>query len=179
MTTRYVALIRAVMVGREGLDRHTLLRVFADAGALDARSHLATGNVSFDLLPKRLHEATAAIDAGLSDVVGRDIEIFVRSIEQLEALEGEAVFERATIDTRDRIITFFHRPPDLSSLSLPAWVKGGTVLIAEQQGCEVYSVTREVDGKTGAPGGILERTAQQRATSRGWSTIERILRANA
>jgi len=45
---RYVALIRNVMIGRAGLDRDALLQIFAGAGAMDPRSHLATGNVSFD-----------------------------------------------------------------------------------------------------------------------------------
>ncbi len=45
-------------------------------------------------------------------------------------------------------------------------------------GSDVYSVARELDGKVGAPGGILEKLSGQRVTTRAWATVEKILAKN-
>ena len=47
---RRVAFIRAIMIGREGLHREVVLDLFREAGAIQPRNHLATGNVSFTAL---------------------------------------------------------------------------------------------------------------------------------
>ncbi len=176
MTTRHIAFVRAVMVGREGLHRAVLLEAFEEAGAGAPYSHLTTGNVSFDLDQADLDDLVAQVDASLSAVVGRAIEIFVRTLDEVRALDGPGMLVRAPWDeVRGVEITFFHEPPDLSGWQLPHLIRRDLVAVVGVDGREVYSVTRERDGETAAPGGVLERTTGQRATTRGWSTIEKIV----
>src|SRR6185295_2123196 len=78
----YVAFVRAVMHGRNGLHRSTLLDLFAAAGAQDARSYLTTGNVSFAARPAALRRMVPALEHGLEAVVGRRTEVFVRPTEE-------------------------------------------------------------------------------------------------
>lgn len=177
MSTRHVALIRAVMIGREGLHRDVVLSIFEEAGAAEPVSHLATGNVSFDIEPDRLPELEESVDAALTAVVGRDIEVFVRSIAELRAIDGPAIFASAPIaDPVERVVTFFHEPPDLSAWTIPQWLRKDRVVVFRVDGREVFSVNQLVDGTTVAPGGMLEKASGQRATTRGWSTIERLVR---
>ena len=166
------------MVGREGLDRSTLLETFTEAGAADPVSHLSTGNVSFNLEPDDLPAFVDAVDARLTEVVGRDIEVFIRTIDHLTALDGAGAFARSPFaEVRDCVVTFFHQPPELP-WKLPHLIRNDLVAVVAAAGREVFSVTRELDGRYAAPGGVLERVTGQRATSRGWSTLEKILGAN-
>lgn len=46
---RWVGFVRNVMLGREGVDRALLLTTLHEVGAIEARSHLTTGNVTFEV----------------------------------------------------------------------------------------------------------------------------------
>jgi uncharacterized protein (DUF1697 family) len=83
VTTRYVAFIRNVMIGRASLHRDVLLRVFTDAGAIDPTSHLATGNVSFGWDGRVMSDFIDATQDGIASTKGRFEPVFVRSISGL------------------------------------------------------------------------------------------------
>ena len=177
---RHVAFIRAVMVGREGLHREVILDVFTRAGARNAVSHLATGNVSFDIEPQRLVDLEDSVDGALSDVVGRPIEVFMRTVAHLRAVDAEGIFALAPFgDVRDRLVTFFHEPPVFGSFEVPGLVQKDRTAVLAVNGCDVFSVTREWEGQIGSPGGLFERESGQRMTTRAWGTIEKILAKQA
>ena len=173
---RYIAFIRAIMVGREGLHRQVILDIFEKAGARNAVSHLATGNVSFDLEPAGLVDLEDSVDGAMSEVVGRRIEVFVRTLDHLRSIDAEGVFGLAPFDeVRERLVTFFHLPPAFESFQVPGLVQKDRTAVLVVDGCDVFSVTREWEGQIGSPGGFFERESGQRMTTRAWSTIEKIL----
>lgn len=163
------------MVGREGLHREVLLDAFRDAGATRTQSHLATGNVSFDLEPDALDALTERVDAVLTGVVGRRIEVFGRTVPALRSIDAEAIYATAPFaPVRDRLVTFFHEPPELG-IPVPSLVQRDRTAVLAVRGSDVFSATREHNGGVGAPGGLYERLSGQRMTTRAWSTIEKIL----
>ncbi|MBT8213574.1 MAG: DUF1697 domain-containing protein [Acidimicrobiia bacterium] len=173
---RHVAFIRAVMIGRESLHREIVLDLFAAAGAGDPKSHLATGNVSFDLDLAALPDLVEEVDDRMTQVVGRRIDSYVRTLDELRAIDADIIFGQSPFpDSPCPQVTFFHEPPDLSQWILPHLGRGGRFAVFHVEGREVYSVTREVDGESAAPGGQLEKVTGQRATTRAWSTIDHIL----
>ena len=89
---RYVAFVRNIMVGREGLHRDVLLRLLAEARARDGASHLATGNVSFDAEPAELAELVRRLEAGIAEVVGRREPVVVREVAFLARLVADDPF---------------------------------------------------------------------------------------
>lgn len=176
---RYVAFIRAVMVGREGLHRDVMLATFRDAGAVDPVSHLATGNVTFDARPTALEQIVSQVDAAFSDIVGRTIEVFVRDLDALRSVEPETIYAKAPFEAVvDRLVSYFHEPPDLGDLELPALIQRDRVALLEVRNRDVYSVARVHAGQRGAPGGQLEKLTGQRVTTRGWSTVQKIIDRN-
>lgn len=172
---RYVGFVRAVMVGREGLHGDVLISAFEKAGATAVRSHLTTGNVTFSLDGRRLPTFTRSVDVALSDVVGRRIEVFVRTVRELAAVDAEAIYATAPFEHLGELVSYFHRPPDFGGLPVPSVVHHGRAAILAIEGRDVYSVEREVDGRRSAPGGVFERITGQRCTTRGWSTVAKIL----
>lgn len=166
------------MVGREGLHRQVILDIFDRAGAGNPLSHLATGNVSFDLDPGRTEEFAEEVDAALTAVVGRKIEIFVRTLDELRAVDAEAIYASAPFEARDRLVTYFHETPDFDSTEVPGLIQKGRTAVLLIDGPNVYAVARELDGQVGAPGGLFEKLSGQRVTTRAWSTVEKILAKN-
>lgn len=167
------------MVGREGLHRQVILDIFRRAGAGDPRCHLATGNVSFDLEPAGIPALTEDVDAGLTAVVGRKIEIFVRGLDTLRRVDADAIYATAPFgEVEGRLVTYFHDTPDFGSVEVPGLIQKGRTALLAIDGRDVYSAIREVDGQMGSPGGLLEKLSGQRMTTRAWSTVEKILKAN-
>src|SRR5690606_5277156 len=94
----HVAFVRAVMIGREGLDRPVRVDMFARAGAAGGRSYLATGNVSCRAEPRAVAGIVDAVEHDLEALLGRATPIFVRSLTELVALVERDVFASEPLD---------------------------------------------------------------------------------
>lgn len=163
------------MIGREGLHRQVLLDLFTSAGARDAVSYISTGNVSFSIDPAELPALVDQVEHGITDVVGRATEVFVRSLDQLVAMRERDPFDDAPFpDAQDLLVIMFRDGvPDV--LELPIESRRGDWIVFGAGPAEVFAVVRDVDGRRQSPGGVVERLAGERMTSRAWSTIDRIV----
>jgi uncharacterized protein (DUF1697 family) len=163
------------MVGREGLARATLLRAFADAGAASVVSHLATGNVSFDLAPPELATTIARVEASLAEVVGRPTPVFVRSLAELESMLRSDPFAAAPLQVEhDRTVAFLDGPVP-SGLGLPIRSDAGDVVVFAAGERELFTVSARHEGRSRGAGGLIERLLGQPVTSRAWSTVEHVV----
>lgn len=170
----YVAFVRAVMIGREGLHREVLLDLFRDAGAANPVSYISTGNVSFELDPADLDDLVDTLERGITEVVGRDTEVFVRSLDEIvEMVERDPFATTPFPEFQDALVVMF-RDDVPSQLSLPVESPRGDYTVFAAGPREVFAVVRDVDGRRQSPGGVVERLAGERMTSRAWSTITRI-----
>lgn len=112
MTPR-VALLRAVNVGGTGALPMATLKAMGEAcGLANARTYIASGNLLFD---SALDEGAikALLEARLHDHFGREVEVFVRSAAELEAIVAANPFPDAH---GSHHMVFFHDiapPPDL------------------------------------------------------------------
>ncbi len=186
MTTRAparsVAFIRAVMVGRQGLTRDALLRVFEAAGALDPVSHLATGNVSFGLPgggAELLGALQAAVERDIAAITGRPKPVFIRSVAALRKLVVAQPFAQPPIpaaDIYERCVSF----TDCSThrLDLPLTTARADAVVFAAQGRQVYAVTRQLDGRPGNPVLLIERALGRPVTTRNWNTVELVVAKN-
>jgi uncharacterized protein (DUF1697 family) len=172
---RYVAFIRNVMIGRSDLHASVLLEFFDRAGAIESRSHLATGNVSFVCHEESLNELIEATQRGIHSTMGRFEPVFVRSVDALRSAVLANPFADVPIaDVRDRCVTFSERSGD--SLNLPIHSPRGDVVIFAQDGRDIFSATHLVDGRGGNPNRMIEKALSCRATTRNWNTVERIVK---
>lgn len=102
---RYVAFIRNIMVGRQGLTQGVLVEAFERSGAEDVASILATGNIVFTAQ----NAEAVANDASrrLRDGFLLEEPIFVRSFPHLRAIAGENPFADAPTDNvYEQCVTF-------------------------------------------------------------------------
>jgi uncharacterized protein (DUF1697 family) len=161
------------MVGREGLTRDVLVGIFADAGAEDPVSHLATGNVTF----REVDDERGLVDRvelGLAGVLGRNEPVFVRAVDQLrEQVETDPFRDAPFDDVHERCVSFTNGT--VRGLDLPMGTARGDAIAFAARDEDIFSVTRLVGGRPGTMGRILERTLGRALTTRNWNTIERIV----
>jgi uncharacterized protein (DUF1697 family) len=171
---RYVAFIRNVMIGRAGLDRDALLQIFAGAGAMDPRSHLATGNVSFDWDGDDTDGLIDATQVGIEGTMGRFEPVFVRSVAALRSSVASRPFRITPIsDVGHRCVTFTESS---ARTDLPIVSPREDAYIFGADGTDWFSVTRLVEGRGGNVNRMIERALSCPATTRNWNTIERIVK---
>ena len=174
MADRWVAFIRNVMIGREGLHRRVLLDLFQEAGAAGSRSYISTGNVTFTAARSRVASITTAVEAGLEEVIGRREELFVRAIPYLAGLVAEEPFAHGPYpDPSERTVSFLPEPRP--SPVLPIESKRGDVIVFAARPGELFAVNRLVDGRTSGAGGLIERALGLRVTTRSWNTVLRVV----
>ena len=127
------------MVGRRGLTRDELLRVFRDAGADDPVSHLATGNVSFayngPVAPLR-----ERVEAGVAGVLGTREPVFIRTLAALRLEVATDPFAKPPFaDVFERCVSF----TDVSTagLELPMTTPRGDAVVFSARAREVFSLS--------------------------------------
>ena len=172
--SRHVAFIRNVMIGRAGLHCDVLLRFFTDAGAVEPRSHLATGNVSFGWDGDDVSGLIVATQDGIAGTMGRFEPVFVRSVTTLRSAVQSRPFQTTPIpDVGHRCVTFTETP---GHLALPLVSVRKDAYVFGSSGTDFLSVTRIVDGRGGNINRMVEKALSCSATTRNWNTIERIVK---
>lgn len=164
-TPRRVAFVRAIMIGREGLDREVVLDLFRAAGAIDPRNHLATGNVSFTSLGADLPGIRGHVEAGIEAIVGRPKPIFVRALDHLERLVD------AGPPGGDPACEVVFLPVDAPAVELPLVSRSGRTSVFASNGTELFMTSTPQE----APGALVERVLGRPVTVRAWSTIGKIV----
>jgi uncharacterized protein (DUF1697 family) len=107
--TRYVAFLRAINVGGRRVAMADLRRHVEALGYADVSTHIASGNVIFEA-PGRADGLETAIEAKLGEVLGFEVETFVRSRAQLaEVVAAEPFPQRRDGDTH--LVAFIRKRP--------------------------------------------------------------------
>jgi len=173
---RWVSLVRNVMLGREGLHRLVLLDVVGAAGCSNAQSHLTTGNVSFDCSEEDIDEAVAAMEAGVESVIGRHEMVAVRSLTSIRQFVEVDRFAGLDPTEWQTEVAFVRH--DAPAIEVELLGETGRTVVVEARDRELL-VARPPSGPARPHVNLIaERATRSPATSRGWSTLQRIVRAH-
>ncbi len=163
------------MIGREGMHRAVLLEIVGQSGGAHPRSYISTGNVTFSAEPYDISRIVDRVERAITAVLGRTEPFFVRSVAHLEDLVASDPFSGSPFpDAVEHVVSFLHAPIDPKALHLPTYSRRGDICLFSATRWEVFGVARMVDGRTSGPGGLVERTLDQRVTSRAWGTVVRV-----
>lgn len=170
---RWVAFVRNVMVGREGLHRAALLEIAREAGGTDVLSHLTTGNLSFTLDDIPAGAIASRLEAGVKRVIGREELVAIRSLPWLVGLVESEPF--AGLDPAEwgfEVAFLRHDAPPLDPARLDDAQR--TILLRVHDR-ELFAARPSQGGRRPHVNRLLERATGRQATSRGWSTLRRIV----
>lgn len=178
MKTRFIAFLRGVNVGGRTVTKDVLIETFARAGLSDVRTHIASGNVSF--------EAPASVNRGslsrkleklLATAAGYGIPVFIRSVDEVAAILELQPFKgvRLTKDMRPCVI-FISEPLPKNAVLPFRPAKREFELLGATLG-EIFAIMYVRDGRPGNPGAYIEKTFGMTATTRFVGAVEKILAA--
>ena len=171
MSTRYVALLRAVNLGaKRRVSMPRLREVLTDGGFGAVRTHLASGNV---LLESGLSEAELAADLtrAIEEEFSLDVPVVVRTAEQLADVVAADPLGAVATDHARYSVTFFSEPLDGERVVALPPADGGAY---EVRGRELYLWLP--DGVQRSPMGAWrwDRLLGQAGTNRNWNTVTKL-----
>ena len=171
---RYVGLVRNVMIGREGLHRDVLLRLVDAAGGRSAVSHLATGNLTFDVAPSRLDAVVRRLEDGIAGVIGRREPVVVREAAWFRDLVAADPFATFPVEQWEIAVAFLPlRSTPLDPAAVPR-IDGLEAVAVRPH--ELLMAARRDVRRPGATY-LIPRPWRDEATTRAWSTIQRLASA--
>jgi uncharacterized protein (DUF1697 family) len=142
------------------------------------RTHIASGNVSFDG-PARTNRRTLAqrLAALVSEAGGFDVPVFVRSCDEVAALLALDSFENERVSPDVSPCIIFISDPLPSGVTLPYRSPKGEFHLLHATPGEVFALMSVRDGRPGNPSAFIEKTYGVKATTRFVSAVEKIVAA--
>ncbi|HMH45691.1 MAG TPA: DUF1697 domain-containing protein [Pyrinomonadaceae bacterium] len=175
-TTRYVAFLRGINVGGNKLIKmEALAAVFRAAGFRNVRTYIASGNVIFDSRGTNTDILAKKIEKKLTTNFGHEIAVLVYSLAELEALVELNPFGR--IRRGKDVMLFVVLLRDKSSrgkLPLESRTEKFKGLALVDRAAFIVA-RRKKTGWFGFPNNFIEKEFGVTATTRNWSTLEKIL----
>jgi uncharacterized protein (DUF1697 family) len=171
---RWIAMVRNVMLGRDGLDRSALLAAVTSAGGSNPRSHLTTGNVSFESDLEGIDGLQEQLEARVSAIVSRPTMVAVRDADFMNRLLLADPFSDWDHEEWELEVAFLrHSGPVVDARRLPDPGRTRVVAVYER---EIATARPRSGGNRPHVNTLLERATGAAATARGWSTLQRLAR---
>jgi uncharacterized protein (DUF1697 family) len=169
----YVAFLRGINVGGRIVKKGMLQKVFTSLGFRKVSTYRQSGNVIFEAEEEETAEIKARIEKRLSEILGYEVAVFVRTNSQLKAIIDSEPFKGQRSEGTSFLVTFLEATPANSALSLPLTIPKSTALIISEAGTEIFSVTHG-GGEGALPNPFLEKTLKIKATTRNLNVIRSI-----
>jgi uncharacterized protein (DUF1697 family) len=176
MTTRYVALLRGINLGRaRQVDMPRLREVLAARGHEDVRTHLRSGNV---VLTSGLGEAELAADlsAAIESEFGFPVPVVVRTGAELAAVVAGDPFATEATDPARYLVTFLAEPPAPAKVDALPKADRGNYLV---RGRELYLWLPDGIQDTPLASWKWDALLGRSGTSRNWNTVRRLAELSA
>lgn len=104
---RYVAFLRGINLGNRRIKMDELRKVVEALGYDNVATYIASGNVIFDVHSKDPDALEPELENHLREELGYEVDTFVRSLEDLEAIDATSIFPSAGEDPENRIHVMF------------------------------------------------------------------------
>jgi uncharacterized protein (DUF1697 family) len=178
LKTRFIAFLRGVNVAGRTVKKDVLTETFLRARLTNVRTHIASGNVSFDA-PQRVNRSQLSrkLETLLADAAGYAIPVFLRSVDEVATLLALEPFEGVRMTALTRLCVIFISEPLPKSARLPFSLPRQEFELVKATPNEVFATMCLREGRPGNPSAYLERTYGVRATTRFLGAVEKILAA--
>ena len=176
MKDTFVALLKGINVGgRNRLAMAELKSMFQAAGCLSPRTYIQSGNVVFRSTREEAHGICDAVRAALTERLGTDIPIILRSREELARIAGDNPFPAAEEEPRLLHVGFLSDRPTSDRISALDPSRSPPDEFAVH-GREVYLYLPNGAARTKLTTAYFDRTLGIVATFRNWRTVKTLQR---
>ena len=175
---RYVAFLRGINVGGNKLIKmEALAAAFTSAGFRNVKTYIASGNVIFDSRATKPDLLAKKIERKLVQTFGHQIAVMVFPLTDLQALVKRSPFRHVKRD-KDVMLFVILLRSEVTGVKLPLESKTENFKVIAIQDRAAFMVARRK--KTGwfvYPNNFIEKEFRVAATTRNWSTIEKVVMA--
>lgn len=174
----YAAFLRGINVGGFNIKMDQLRATFAELGFENVKTVLASGNVLFRAVATNEDVLTAEIEQKLLATFGREIDVLVRKVDELQRLAGTGPFAGVTVTPDTRLYVTFLSGESRSNLKIPYESPDRSFRIIHASKREVCAVlTLSPNSRTVDLMSFLEKEYGRQITTRNWNTIAKMLKA--
>ena len=116
--TTHVALLRGINLGAKNkVPKQTLIDVFGEAGALETRTYIQSGNVLFQSDDDRVDGIAEAVSAAIHDRLGLTVPVLIRSFAELRQTVAANPFVAAGAPPDRLHVMFLSARPALGAVA--------------------------------------------------------------
>ncbi|MEF3302906.1 DUF1697 domain-containing protein [Paenibacillus sp. GYB003] len=171
----YVALLRGINVnGQKLIKMDRLKAIFESMRVERVRTYIQSGNVVFAGAPESTERWRSAIESKLKEELGYDVDVVVRTKEELNETIGGNPFGGAEGETEGSIyVSFLSAEPTEDAANVLASCQSD-VDEYRLKGREVYVRCRGQYGKSLFSNNFLEKKLGVVATTRNWQTVNKL-----
>jgi len=171
VTTRYVALLRGINVGRaHQLGMPRLTELLTDRGYGNVRTHLRSGNVVLDS-DQPEGELAADLSEAIEREFGFDVPVVVRTGAEMAAVVAGDPFATVATDPARYLVTFFPEPPAPAAVDALPPADSGEYLV---RGRELYLWLPDGIANTPLAAWKWDRLLGVAGTGRNWNTVRKL-----
>ncbi len=170
MNKKYVAFLRAINVGgTKVIKMEDLRRMFESIGFTNVATYIQSGNVIFEAA--EADAPRAQIESQIQQTFGFEVEVFLRSMDEVHAIVEKSPFEQQGEETL--FIHLLQTAPSAKSRQAVLALSTPTDEFAVQ-GREVYWLRRDRD-KSPFNNNMIEKALGMSATARNLNTMTKIV----
>jgi len=168
---KYVAFLRAINVGGHAIIKMAnLKKMFESAGLENVQTYIQSGNVIFES-DWEAETLTKQVESQLEKAAEYKIEIFVRTIREVQAIAQKSPFKPEGDETV--FVSFLYEKPDKKSQQAILAFRSDADDFAFK-GRELYNLRRDRE-KSIFSGNLVEKTLKIPTTVRNLTTILKIV----
>jgi uncharacterized protein (DUF1697 family) len=174
-TRRYFALLRGINVGGHGVIKMADLRaLFESLGGHDVSTYIQSGNVLFTDHGADRKRLARRLEAGVSEVIGRPVSIFLLSRRELEEAAAHNPFDPAgRADTQQCHLVFLSDEPDAEHRSALMAAQGEEYRFHVWKKVVYQAYDRSLAGHRRNLD--LERILDVGGTARTWRVVDKLI----
>ena len=175
----YVAFLRGINVGGHALiPMAELKNAFEKMGFENVRTVLASGNVVFETGQKDSTALTRALESGLKEAFHREINVILRSMDDLKKILSSEPFRGITVTSGIQLyVTFLSEKSGPRTITLPYTSPQKEISLLHATPREVFSVLHRFKGKgTTDVMNIMKKEYGADITTRNWNTVLKVLK---
>ena len=175
--SKYIAFLRGINVGgHKSVKMEELRKAFESMRFKNVKTLLASGNVLFQAPQANTNTLSKKIEEKLKKTFGHEINVIIRTIEELQHLFEANPFKGVKVTPQTRLYITFLSEKAKSDLQVPFESSDKNFKIIRVTESEICSVlTLSPTKNTIDLMNILEKEYGKKVTTRNWNTIIKLL----
>lgn len=175
MSFRYAGFLRSINVGGKNLIKMDRLRqIFETCGMKKVRTYIQSGNIFFDSNIESENRIIQKIEKELHKELNQDVILVIRTVDEIKTILEKNPSDRLKLPASTKLYVSLLKEKMKSLPKLPLVSEKQDVEVIMITGREIYSITREINGRFGFPNNFVEEAFNVAATTRNWNTITKM-----